>query len=211
MKAALFDLDGTLLDTRDMILASFRYAYAKVFGEEQVPPDSQLLSLIGIPLRQQMEIISPERSEELFNAYHESNKLIHDKMLTGFEGTASALTELKAKGLRMAVITSKRHDPAVRGLERTDLLHYFEFVIGADDSSEHKPSPGPLYEAAEKMGLESGDCAYIGDSPYDMQAARAASMYAVGALWGMFTPNELVKAGAEILLADISELPAVFD
>lgn len=210
MKAALFDLDGTIIDTRDMILASFRYAYIKVFGEDSLPPDEKLLSLIGIPLRQQMDIISAEKSDELFDAYHESNRMIHDKMIADFEGTTEALTQLKDQGLRMAIITSKRHQSAVRGLEKTNLLSFFEFVIGADDCDEHKPSPGPLYMAAERMGLEYTDCAYTGDSPFDMQAARAADMYAVGALWGMFTKQELLDAGAEVLVPNISELPQVF-
>lgn len=209
LKAALFDLDGTLLDTRDMILTSFRYAYKSVFGEEQTPPDEQLLSLIGIPLKQQMEMISPEHSAELFDAYHEKNREIHDSMLKGFSGTAEALERIKNAGLRMAVVTSKRHMPAVKGLERMELAHYFEFVIGSDDCEEHKPNPGPLLLAAQRMELEGADCAYIGDSPYDMEAACGAGMFAVGALWGMFTQERLEAAGAQTLVSSILELPEV--
>lgn len=206
MKAVLFDLDGTLLDTRDMILNSLQYAYKKVLGEETMPPDKKFLSLVGIPLRKQMDIIDPERSDELFEAYHENNRLVHDKMLKGFEGTDEALAALQQKGLRMAVVTSKRHDPAVSGLEQMGLAHFFEFVIGADDSTEHKPEPGPLLLGAERMGLAPTECAYIGDSPYDMRAAIAAHMYAIGALWGMFDKETLAEAGAEVFadaLADV--------
>lgn len=209
MKAVLFDLDGTLLDTRDMILDSFRYAYQKVFGSESIPPDEKLLALIGIPLKRQMEIISPEHSEELFEAYHENNKRVHDSMLKDFEGTSETLSKLKDAGLRMAVITSKRHEPAVHGLNSMKLNSYFEFVLGSDDTTEHKPSPGPLLQAAERMGLTPADCTYVGDSPYDMQAAVGAEMYAVGALWGMFTEAELRDAGADILVPYVSDLPEV--
>lgn len=209
MKAVLFDLDGTLLDTRDMILNSLQYAYTKVFGTETLPPDEKFLSLVGIPLRQQMEIISPERSDELFDAYHENNRRVHDKMLGGFEGTAQALTALQQEGLRMAVVTSKRNDPAVYGLEKMQLLHFFEFVIGADDTSEHKPQPEPLLLGASRMGLAATDCAYIGDSPYDMRAAVSAEMFAVAALWGMFDKATLAEAGAEVFVDTVAMLPGV--
>ncbi len=210
MKAVLFDLDGTLLDTRDMILDSFRYAYTKVLGSDALPSDDKLLSLVGIPLKTQMEMIAPDRSDELFEAYLENNVRVHDTMLGGFEGAEKSLAELQEQGLRLAVVTSKRHEPAMRGLEKMGLENYVEFVVGADDSAEHKPKPGPLLLAASRMGLSTHDCAYVGDSPYDMQASRSAEMFAIGALWGMFEKETLLDAGAEVLLSHISELPGVF-
>lgn len=210
MKAVLFDLDGTLLDTRDMILESFKYAHTKVLGANPPPPEEELLSLIGIPLKTQMELIAPSKSEELFLAYQEKNKQICESMLGGFAGTEAALERLLESGLRLAVITSKRHDPAVQGLVSKGLDGYFEFVIGADDVAEHKPKPGPLLVACERMGLAAEDCAYVGDSPYDMQAARSARMQAVGVLWGMFSKQVLLDAGAEVLISDFAELPDLF-
>ncbi|MDR1088275.1 MAG: HAD family hydrolase [Coriobacteriales bacterium] len=210
MKAVLFDLDGTLLDTRDMILNSFRYAYTKVLGPDTLPPDDRLLSLVGIPLKTQMELIAPDKSEELFQAYLENNALVCETMLGGFDGAPEVLSDLREQGLRLAVVTSKRHAPAEHGLELMELDSYFEFILGSDDTAEHKPRPGPLLDAAERMGLAASDCAYVGDSPFDMEAAREAGMFAVGALWGMFTRRELEDAGAEVLLADIRELPELF-
>lgn len=210
MKAVLFDLDGTLLDTRDMILNSFRYAYAKVLGRDALPPDDQLLSMIGIPLAEQMQQIEPDKSDELVAAYRENNQKVHETMLRGFAGTVEMLEQLHQMKLRTAVITSKRHDPAVHGLKLEGLDGYFEFLIGADDTKEHKPKPGPLLLAAERMGLFPSECAYVGDSPYDMQAARAAGMYAVGVLWGMFTADTLLTAGAEILVEEVADLSKVF-
>jgi pyrophosphatase PpaX len=210
LKAVLFDLDGTLLDTRDMILNSFRYAYAKVLGPDTLPPDDKLLSLVGIPLKTQMELIAPDKSEALLQAYLENNAIVSKTMLGGFDGVPEALSKLEEQGLRLAVVTSKRHAPAEQGLERMGLSSFFEFLLGSDDTAEHKPKPGPLLEAAERMGLSAESCAYVGDSPFDMQAARSAEMFAVGALWGMFTEQELVDAGAEVLLADIGELPELF-
>jgi pyrophosphatase PpaX len=120
----------------------------------------------------------------------------------------AALDRLRGAGLRLAVVTSKRHALAWRGLEVFDLTHYFEFLVGADDCETHKPDPAPLLLAAGRMGLESRQCAYLGDSPYDMQAARAAGMLALGALWGMFSGERLLEAGAQSLLTSPSELDA---
>jgi pyrophosphatase PpaX len=206
-KAVLFDLDGTLLDTRDMILASFRHAIAEVLGKDALPSDNDILSLVGIPLADQMRRFAPEHEAQLLKTYRAHNAQIHDSMLRGFEGTETALCELKREGLRMAVITSKQHESAMRGLEGMKLTSFFEFVIGSDDCAKHKPHPGPLLAAAERMGLAPSACAYVGDSPFDMEAAQAAGMYAVGALWGMFTADELLNAGAAILATQIGELP----
>ncbi|MDR2035678.1 MAG: HAD-IA family hydrolase, partial [Coriobacteriales bacterium] len=206
MKAILFDLDGTLLDTRDLILVSMQYAYCTVLGEESLPSDDKLLSMVGIPLKEQMERLSPKKSEELFETYLEYNARVQDSMLTDFAGTKEALDALLEKGFRLAVVTSKRHGSAAYGLKHTGLLDYFELLLGSDDTPEHKPKPGPLLAAAKLMGLAPHECAYLGDSPYDMLAARSAGMQAIGALWGMFSQKDLLDAGAEVLISDVSEL-----
>ena len=211
MKAILFDLDGTILDTRDVILHSMQSAYTTVLGAETLPPDEDLLSMVGIPLREQMQRISPQNSKALFEAYLEENRRVQDSMLKGFSGTPEALSMLKDRGFRMAIVTSKRNAPAVHGLEHQGLMEYFEFVLGADDTDEHKPKPGPLLDAAKIMGLTVHDCSYVGDSPYDMLAARAAHMYAVGALWGMFSKEVLQDAGAEVFISHLSELPGLLE
>jgi len=206
LKALLFDLDGTILDTREVILVSMQYAHSKVLGAENLPSDEELLSLVGIPLREQMEHFSPDKYNELIEAYLDYNEEVQDEMLKDFPGTAETLASLREQGYRMTVVTSKRREPAIYGLERTGLLEYFELVFGADDTKEHKPKPSPLLHAAEHMGVYPEDCVYIGDSPYDMLAARAANMYAIGALWGMFSKESLIDAGAQILISHISEL-----
>lgn len=210
LKAVLFDLDGTLIDTRNLILDSFRYAYTTVLGPESLPPDEKLLSLIGIPLKTQMEMIAPDKSEELFKAYIENNVRVQDDLMREFDGLEEALLSLLTFGMRMGVVTSKRNEPALYGLKFMGLNNYFQLVLGADDTEEHKPKPGPLLEAARRMDLEVSDCAYVGDSPYDMQSAKSAGMFAVGVLWGMFTKDALLEAGADKIVAKPKDLPALF-
>jgi pyrophosphatase PpaX len=206
-QAILFDLDGTLLDTRELILSSFRYATRVVLGEQL--PDERLLPYIGIPLIYQMRRIAPEHADELMRVYREHNARVHDELIRYFEGTREALEELCDEGRRLAVVTSKRNEPAHRGLERFGLEDYFQLIIGSDDTDKHKPDPEPLLLAAARLSVPPAACVYVGDSPFDMQAARSAGITAVGALWGMFSREDLTQGGAQYEAATISQLPAV--
>lgn len=201
----LFDLDGTLVDTRELILSSFRYATREVLGKQL--PDEDILPYIGIPLIYQMQTIALDHADELMKVYRAHNAQVHDELIRYFEGTQEALEALREEGRRLAVVTSKRNGPALRGLERFGLEGYFEFIIGSDDTARHKPDPEPLLLAAQRLGVPAERCCYVGDSPYDMQAARAAGTFAVGALWGMFSREQLLEAGAQCGASTISDLP----
>jgi len=205
IEAVLFDLDGTLLDTRTLILASFRYATQKVLGYS--PPDQQLMDMVGIPLDYQMRVFSVEHADELVRVYREHNSMVHDELIKYFPGTREALDRLKVDGMRMAVVTSKRTEVAARGLSRFNLDSYFEVLIGSNDTDKHKPNPEPLLLAAERMSISVEQTIYLGDSPYDMEAARAAGSVAVAALWGMFSRERLIAADAQMELTQIEELP----
>jgi pyrophosphatase PpaX len=191
----LFDLDGTLVDTKELILVSYREATRKVLGQSL--PDDDILPLIGMPLADQMRILAPEHVDELTAVYRKHNKRVHDEFIRPFEGIREVLAMLRAGGRQLAVVTSKRKKPALRGLAAFDLAGYFDLVIGSDDTERHKPDPEPLLVAAARLGVPIEDCAYIGDSPYDMRAARAANATAIAALWGMFDRASLQEAGAQ--------------
>lgn len=203
----LFDLDGTLIDTKELILTSFRKGSEDVLGEAL--PDERVQALIGIPLIEQATILAPGHAEELIVAYRKRNKELHDQLIHYFEGTREMLDELKELGARFAVVTSKLHAPALEGLESFDLEGYFEVIIAKEDTDKHKPEPEPLLLAAERMGVAVEECVYVGDSTYDMMAARAAGMVAIAALWGMYSREELLEAGAEYEAAAPCELPGL--
>ena len=138
MQAVLFDLDGTLLDTHDLLLATFRYTARTVLRE--AIPDERLMAKVGQPLNTQMWDFTddPAVHEELCRVYREYNAEVHDDMIRLFEGTVPMLERLKEAGLPLAVVTSKRHEVAMRGLDLFGLTGYFDFLIGSDDWPEHK-------------------------------------------------------------------------
>lgn len=206
VEAVLFDLDGTLIDTIALILSSMRHATATVLGEAL--PDEVLMHNVGVPLRVQMGEFAPDRVDELLGVYRAHNASVHDDLVAEYAGTAAALTVLAGRGVRMGVVTSKSRAVALRGLERFGLDRFFEVLIAYEDTDIHKPQPEPLLEAARRMGVAIGSCAYVGDSPHDMTAAVAAGAVSVAALWGPF-PERVLEPGPDFAIGSLGELSAL--
>ncbi len=209
VECVLFDLDGTLIDTIELIRESMRYCTAKVLGAPL--PDEVLMHNVGIPLREQMKEFSEENAEELLVAYREHNARVHDAMVREYPGVEEALESLSAKGLRLGVVTSKSGPVAQRGLDRFSLGRFFEVVVSCDDVPLHKPDPYPLVHAAELLGVEPGRCAYVGDSPHDMTAAIAAGCVSVAALWGVSARERVLEPGPDYAVRSMAEVALLFD
>ncbi|NTU70491.1 MAG: HAD family hydrolase [Coriobacteriia bacterium] len=203
VEVVLFDLDGTLIDTMDLILASMRHATTTVLGEAL--PDEVLMHNVGVPLIVQMREFAPERAEELLASYRAHNAVVHDELVCGYPGTAEALAQLKEAGYRLAVVTSKSGPVAQRGMAAFDLEGYFDEVVAYEDTTIHKPEPEPLFEAARRLGVDISRCAYVGDSPHDMNAARAAGAVGVAALWGPFA-ERVLEPGPTLALGCLGDL-----
>lgn len=206
VEVVLFDLDGTLIDTLDLIRESMRHTTATVLGEAL--PDDVLMHNVGVPLAVQMREFSQEHADELLAVYREHNDRVHDVLVKEYPGVEGALEGLCAAGLRLGVVTSKLHRVAQRGLDRFSLGRFFEVLVGSDDVAVHKPDPFPLLHAARAMGVEPTACAYVGDSPHDMAAARAAGMAAMGATWGVSSRERLIEAGAQYEVHSMAEAAA---
>lgn len=208
---ALFDLDGTVLDTYAPILESMRCATKTVFGEAL--PDSKLVSMVGQPLVTQMQAFAAERgcgsevADELTRVYREYNERDLDEKSFPFPGIPEAIASLKNAGFTVGVVTSKRAVLATKSLKAHGLFDVFACVNGAEDSTAHKPDPDPLLTAAKKLGVSPDRCVYVGDSPYDLQAAHAANMPCVGVAWGKFFGREiLLEQMPSVLIASPEEL-----
>lgn len=194
IRGILYDNDGTLVDTHDLILSSMRYTMETVLGKQL--PDEELLRGVGTPLDDQLlELAQGDEGlgAELARVYRAHNEARHDAAVKLFDGVAEGLRVLSDAGFRMGVVTAKRHALAQRGLEITGAWQYLDCLVGADDCPRAKPDPDPIVMAADVLGLESRECLYVGDSPFDMQAGNAAGSISVAALWGMF-PREVLAA-----------------
>ena len=191
-KAVLFDLDGTLIDTYQLILESFQHATKQVLG--RVIPDEQLMAKVGQPLSTQMWDWTNDTAvhDELLRVYRTFNHAIHDDRVATFPGIPLLLKNMCEQGIRLGVVTSKLHWLAQRGLECTNLLRYMETVVSPDDYPDaHKPEPGPVLYGCKLLGVEPQECWYVGDSPYDIQAGNSAGCKTAAVAWGMFPKDAL--------------------
>jgi pyrophosphatase PpaX len=204
IEAVLFDLDGTLIDTIELIMASARHATEMVLGEAL--PDDVLRHDIGMPLKDQMAAYAPGHVDELLAAYRAHNALVHDELISEFPGTEEALIALRDAGYRMGIVTSKSKPVAERGLEWFGLQNYFEVLVGYEDTTVHKPAGDPVLLGAKLLGFSAEQCCYVGDSPHDMDAGRAAGAVTIAALWGPF-PERVLEPGPDFALEHIADLP----
>jgi pyrophosphatase PpaX len=151
-----------------------------------------------------MQALDPARVDELVRVYRAHNEPLHDT-ISVCEGMDLVLDQLRDRGHRLGVVTAKRRATVDLAFDRIPIEHLFETVVGGDETTEHKPHPAPLLLALERMGATPDEAAYVGDSPFDMQAAKAAGLYAVGVAWGrIHEPEKLTDA--DVVIHDANEL-----
>src|SRR5438045_2166948 len=178
----LFDLDGTVVDSGAIILASMRHATQEVLGIQ--PPDEELMAAVGGPgLEAQMRALAPDRVDELVTVYRAHNEPLHDELVC-CKGMDEVLVELKEEGRRLAIVTAKRRATVDLAFATVPLGHLFEAVVGGDETKRHKPDPEPLLLALERLDAQPDKTAYVGDAPFDVRAAKAAGIHAVAVTWG---------------------------
>ncbi len=208
IEAVLFDLDGTLIDTLDAILASMKHATASVLGFS--PPDEELMLNVGTPLIAQMAEFGDAHAAELVRVYREHNAGVHDELVREYPGVEESLERLREAGYRLGVVTSKGRGQSERGLQLFGLAQYFEVLVSYDDVPVHKPDPYPVVHAASLLGVSPTRCAYVGDSPHDTTAALSAGSVAIAALWGVATKERLLEAGPHYAVESMREVADLF-
>lgn len=204
--AYLFDLDGTLIDSIELIVSSFRHAWEHHGGETR--HDGTWVSLIGVPLAEAFAQLSsdPEQVAAMVRTYREHDLIEHDRMVRSYPGVPTTLSVLASRGKQLAVVTSKLHADAVRGLRATGLDVFFSTVIGADDVARGKPHPDSVKRAMAELGVGATESVLIGDSPHDLRAGHAAGVATAAALWGPFERSMLARHAPEHWLAHPSAL-----
>jgi len=213
----LFDLDGTVVDTVELIVQSFRHAVRTVLGEDL--PDEYITAGVGQPLMTQMERLSREKAGELYNVYREYNHRRHDELIRSYDGIAEALAVLRDAGRRLGIVTSKSRDTTAMAFAAVGLRDLFDVVVTADDSERHKPAPEPILLCLKRLRAAPSDAAgherdagrspapiYIGDSPVDIRAGRAAGVTTAAVAWGVFSREALLEAGPAYWVEEPAEL-----
>jgi pyrophosphatase PpaX len=224
LKAILFDLDGTLIDTTELILYCFNYSWNSVFGRSQ--SREAYVATMGLPLPAGMRRLlaatddlnqaaigergTAELVERLLCEYRACNAAHHDRLARKFDGMSEVVAVLRQRGYFTGMVTSKSQAFAIRGLRLCGLAKLMDSCVFMEDTTRHKPEPEPIQLALERLRVSACQAVYVGDSCHDMQSGRAAGVGTVAALWGPVPEAELRNEQPDFLAASPVDLLGMF-
>ncbi len=200
----LFDFDGTLLDTNELIIQSFLSVLGKRFPGRFTRED--VLHFIGPSLKQTFDGIDENLADELILEYRAWNFEMHDQMVVEFDGVSETLRLLKSRGIKMAIVSTKRHSGIVRGLKFMGIEDIFEIVISLDDVVNPKPDPEPILLALEGLNATPQEALMIGDNSHDIEGGQNALVRTAGVSWTVKGEEYLATFKPTYMLKHISDL-----
>lgn len=205
----LFDLDGTLIDSVGLIFASYNHTLLVHRGEER--DHDYWLAMLGKPLREQLAEFTSDAAEveAMATTYREHNHGLHDELVTAYDGIVDLIRELEDRGNVLGLVTSKSRLGARRGLDLIGLQNSFQALICLEDVDRHKPNPEPVLAALDRLAVPANGAIYIGDSPHDLIAGRAAGTATAAVAWGPFSRAELDACEPDHWLEHPSDLLAL--
>lgn len=198
-KAVLFDLDGTIADTNEIILRTLAETLERASG--RVWAHDEVMGAWGLILREQLRILYPPINlEDAGHFYRRRYSELHDEMLREFTGVNELLELLMAAGYKLGIVTSKKAINAQHTVDDLGIAHFFQCIIAEEDAPRVKPAPDPILAACKRLNISPDDAVYVGDNPDDMIAAHAAGMNAIAVSWSLRSIDELQQAGADYFI-----------
>ncbi|MFD0957924.1 pyrophosphatase PpaX [Paenibacillus chungangensis] len=207
VRTMLFDLDGTILDTNELIIRSFLESLKGTVHEGFSRDD--IIPSMGEPLEDQMKRFSGlEDVTHLVAAYREVNLRLHDELVEPFTYVNEVLDRLHREGIAIGIVTTKMRLTTERGLKFVGIYDKVDAIVTIDDVTNAKPHPEPVQRGMELLKADPASTIMVGDSVVDMAAAKAAGATAVGVAWSLKGAEVLRKAGADYVIDDMRELYA---
>ena len=193
IRAVLYDFDGTLADSTELIMRSYRHTMTTHLGE--CPPDERWLEGFGTPLETQIERFARSGDEfhAMMHTYRSFQGIHHDDLLRPFPGATGVVRRLRERGMALAIVTSKHREATLRGMGLCGILDDFDEIVTPEDVANPKPHPEPVLHAIERLGVAAEAALFVGDSPHDIAAGRAAGVRTAAVLWGPF-PRAALEA-----------------
>lgn len=204
IKTILFDLDGTLIDTNELIIQSFAHTLKHHLNREF--SREEILPFMGPPLKDTFEKLLPDQVDEMIATYREYNLTHHDSLVKSYDGVNDTIKTLHEKGYPMAIVTTKMRDTAIRGLTLMKLDTFFDVVIGLDDVTRAKPDPEPVLKGMNALGGKPETTIMIGDNMHDIVAGKNAGMKTAGVAWSAKGRDFIESLEPDYILDHISQL-----
>ena len=189
INTVLFDFDGTIMDTNNVILQSWQHTFRTVEGRER--PQEEILETFGEPLYITMQKLLPqipvEEGVEIYRSYHYDR---FTDLIEVFPGILGLLAELKERGYKLGIVTSRLRHTTEIGLNKYDMEQYFGAVVTADDTDKHKPDPEPVNIALKKLGSKPEEAIMVGDSMFDILCGKNAGVKTAIVSWALAVSDE---------------------
>lgn len=208
IKGILFDLDGTLINTNELIINSYQHTLKSLLNLDV--SGEEIIQYFGEPLKITLgRYCTQEQLSRLVEYYRKYNIENHDRLTKCFPNVYATLRTLKSKGLKLAVVTSKMRDTALRGLSLCQLTDFFDIVITYEDTEEHKPTAAPILKALNELRLKSNEVLMVGDSPNDIQSAHNAGIKCVIVEYSVIDKDILTKYRPDYWIQNFKEIPCL--
>ena len=192
IKAVLFDLDGTLINTNELICKSFDHTFREGLNLEV--SKNEITSMFGQPLQESFKKYTNEENiENLISMYRTYNEELHDDMCDAFDEVDDLLKELKRKGIKIGIVTSKREILAIRGMEISKIINYMDVIVTPEYTKKHKPEGEPALYACEKLNVKPEDTIMVGDSHFDLLCGKNAGCKTCGVKYTALDIKRLEK------------------
>ncbi|WP_422122750.1 pyrophosphatase PpaX [Planococcus sp. X10-3] len=200
----LFDFDGTLLNTNELIIHTFSTVLDNHFPNSYGRED--IMQFIGPSLKQTFETIAPMRTEELIKEYRELNLALHDEMVSVYDGVEETLHLLKMRGLKLAIVSTKKRSTILHGLRLMGVSELFDTVISLDDVENPKPDPEPILKALKELSSSAAESLMIGDNSHDIEGGKNAGVRTAGVAWSAKGEKFMASLHPDYMLQHISDL-----
>ncbi len=206
IKAVLFDFDGTIMDTNEVIINSWQHTFRNLTGKEA--DVNMLLGTFGEPLEISIDKMLPEFSrDDAMRIYREYQYCNFKGLISLFPGVVEVLRELKEKDIKTAIVTSRLRRTTMEGIEKFDLHDFFDTVVTMEDTKKHKPDAEPAFEALRRLDIEAERAIMVGDSKFDIMCARNAGVKSVLVDWSVAAQAESgIENKADFKIRSLKEL-----